>query len=194
MEIEDNIKRDLEVEKNKNEALTVADRLFRILTDPKFPKSTAAERHKLCIEKERNFAQAYPLVIAKLSTELRYSNKAFRRFLDGLHKNPGKGMEGFVENQAMYARYLYEEECKLKNKHIDMKIAHAQFESARSDMMKWVKDIKKKEKYAKNEYKDETQRNDDIKRRELLEYLNRTLPAPEQDSYQEIIDDFKIGK
>jgi len=172
------IKQEREVERNKQEALTMAAKIFKIISDPQFSKLTPIERHQLCIKKNQNFAQAYPLVTAKMAKERRYNETAFKRFLDGLHKNPGKGMEGYVEHQARYVKLLYEEECKAAGKHINTRIAKEIFEKERRDMMAWIKDIKKKEKAAKNEYEDESKKNLAARRAELLEFINTVRPAP----------------
>jgi hypothetical protein len=172
-----------EVEQNKIDALDMAAKLFKIMTNPEMVKlTTPTERHQIAIKKSKNFAQAFPLILAKLSRDLKYNHIAFRRYLDRVHKNPGKGMEGFIENQAMYARFLYEEECKANGRHINPKIAMQIFNTEHNHMSSWVKEIKTKESDAKNAFDDETVKATSERKEEFLDWLNELSPPPLESS------------
>jgi hypothetical protein len=177
------IAKEREVEQNKLDALDMAAKLFKIMTNPEMVKlTTPIERHQMAIKKSKNFAQAFPLILAKLSRDLKYNPIAFRRYLDRVHKNPGKGMEGFIENQAMYARFLYEEECKATGRHINPKIAMQIFNAEHGHMSSWVKEIKTKETDAKNAFDDETVKATSERKEEFLDWLNELSPPPTESS------------
>jgi hypothetical protein len=193
-EVSDKVSQEREIERNKQDAITLAAKLFKIVNEPEIKDLTPMERHQLFIDKNKSFSQAFPLVLAKMTRELRYNEVAFRRFLEGLHKNPGKGTEGYIEHQAHYAKYLYQEECRANNVHINTQHAKEIFNGAYKDMSVWIKDIKKREKIAKNEYRDESQKNLESRRAEFLDFMNQVRPAPAEDSIQ--IDDaeYKASK
>ena len=169
--------REREIEKNKREAIEVAAGIFKIISDPSIVKiTTADERHKMCIEKNKNFAQAFPLVLSKMSRDLAYNESAFRKFLDKLHRDPGQGMDGVIERQADYAMYLYQEQCKSNGRHYNQKIAKQIRSFELQHMSRWAKDIKKKETSAKSEYAEENKRSLDERKKELLDFVTQ-LPA-----------------
>lgn len=180
----ESINREKEIEKNKREAIEIAAKIFKIVTNPSFANELDADqRHYVCVEKNKGFAQAFPLVLSKMARDFAYSEKAFRRFLDKLHKDPGKGMDGLIERQADYAAYLYEELCREQGKHYNMKTRRDIYQSEYQQMHQWMKDIKKQEKQAKNELEEESKKSLDERKNELLEFLNEaesTNPEPKQ--------------
>lgn len=176
-QVQEHNAREREVEKNKREAIEVAAGIFKIISDPSIVKiTTADERHKMCIEKNKNFAQAFPLVLSKMSRDLAYNEAAFRKFLDKLHRDPGQGMDGVIERQADYAMYLYQEQCKSNGRHYSQKIAQQVRSFELQHMSRWAKDIKKKESSAKSEYAEENKRSLDERKKELLDFVSQ-LPA-----------------
>ncbi len=169
----DAIQQEKEIEKNKREAIDVAAKIFKVVTNPSFANQLDADqRHYVCVEKNKGFAQAFPLVLSKMARDFAYSEKAFRRFLDKQHRDPGKGMEGIIERQADYAAYLYEELCKEEGKHYNMKTRKNIWQSEYQQMYSWMRDIKKQEKQAKNELEEESKKALEEKKNELLEFLN----------------------
>lgn len=165
---------ELEIEKNKKESIEMAAKIFKIISHPDIVnETTPKERHDLCVKKSKNFANAYPLVLAKMSRELSYNEKAFSRFLDKMHREPGKGMEGVMFHQSNYAKLLYIEECKRRGVHYNMKKANEIFKMEYEHMNKWVKDIKEKETEVKSEYGEEQKRHLQEKRDELLSWMQQ---------------------
>lgn len=161
-----------EVERNKLEALELASKIYKVIMDPKFRKAVSDPniRHRMIVQKYPNFAQAYPVVLRYLSRDLKYNSRAFRLFLDKLERDPGKGMQGFIERQADYARYLYLEINK--NNHANRKAADKLWTMEYENMSKWHKKLLEEEKSAKNEFADESQENIEAKRKELLDFIN----------------------
>lgn len=171
-EILEEIKKEKEVEQNKRDAIQLATRLFNVIRNPELvANSTPDQRHKLCIEKARSLAEAFPLVVVKLSRDLDYNEKAFRKFLDRLHQDPGKGMEGVMERQADYAKFLYIENCRAKNVHLNMKRAQEIWNHEYKHMKKWVKKTKEQEKSAKSEFEEEQKKHLDERKQELFDFL-----------------------
>lgn len=171
------IAREKEIEKNKREAVEAAASIFKIVTNPSFANQlNADQRHQVCVEKNKGFAQAFPLVLSKMARDFAYSEKAFRRFLDKLHKDPGKGMDGIIERQADYAGYLYEELCRANGKHVNTKTRRDIWQTEYQQMYQWMKDIKKQEKKAKSELDEESKKSLEERKNELLEFLNENEP------------------
>jgi hypothetical protein len=159
-------------EQNKLTALDLADKIYRIMIDPDFLKEVKdpTVRHKMLMEKYPNFSQAYPVVLRYLSRDLKYSRNAFKQFLDKLETNPGKGMLGFIERQADYAKFLYLDIHK--GKHPDKKKANAIWQFEYNNMTKWHKKMLDEEECAKNEFEEEKIENLEKKRAELLDFVN----------------------
>lgn len=170
-----------ELEENIRQSLNFAKDVFTIATDEKYVASTTAEtRYGELVKRYPEFAKAYPVCVNKIAQGF-YNEKAFRRFLNKQRDNPGKGMEGFIERQADYAKFLYEEECKAKRRHINVKEANLRWEMEHRQLRKWVKNIKKDEEELKNQFEDEQKTHLDARRRELLDFINAEAPAdPEQ--------------
>jgi uncharacterized protein (UPF0276 family) len=60
----------------------MAAAIFKVMSNPEILYTVSPEkRHQICMEKFKNFAQAFPLVLAKIAVETRYNEKAFIRFL-----------------------------------------------------------------------------------------------------------------
>jgi len=162
-----------ESEKNIEEALTLAKNIFAVIKNPEFVKNYDADtRHQVVIKKYPNFASAYPIILKYLARDLKYNEKAFRRFLNKIKVDPGKGMEGFIERQADYAKFLYIEDCKAIRQHWSMKIASSIWSTEYNHMYKMLKKMKKDEKEAKNEFEEEEKKNLEVKKQELLDFIN----------------------
>lgn len=171
-EIMEEIKKEREVEQNKRDAIQMANNLFKIISSSEVVRNTTPEqRHKICIEKSKNFSDAFPLVMAKMARENRYSEIAFRKFLDKLHQDPGQGMEGVMERQSDYVKFLYIEECKKSGRHWSMKTANNIWQQEYNHMKKWVKKTKNQEKKIKSEFEDEQVKHVDERKQELFDWL-----------------------
>lgn len=177
-----------EIEKNKREAIEAAAKIFKVVTNPSFATQLDADqRHAVCVEKNKGFAQAFPLVLSKIAREFRYNETAFRRFLDKLHRDPGKGMEGVIERQADYAGYLYEETCRANGKHYNNKTRKDIWQTEYQQMYSWMRDIKKQEKKAKNEFEEESKKGLDERRTELLSFLNELDSGEPKQNLEDIM-------
>lgn len=165
-------------EENAKAALDLAGKIFEVMKDKRMRDVDAQTRHRMLIQKYPNFAQAYPLVLRFMAIELKYQPKAFQWLLNKLKRDPGKGMEGYIECQAAYARQLQIEEWKATGKRVNMTIANKIYELEYSHMRKVAKKMEEDEKKARNEFEDESKRNLDQKKAELLQFLNETQ-APE---------------
>jgi len=159
-------------EKNKLEAMDLADKIYKIVLDPRFIEQVPDPniRHKVLMEKYPNFAQAYPVVLRWLARDLKYHRNAFKQFLDKMEKDPGKGMQGFMERQADYAKFLYI--AWHKGKHPNMKAANELWRMEYENMSKWHKKLLEEEKSARNEFEEEEAENLEQKRKELLDLVN----------------------
>jgi hypothetical protein len=187
-----------EVERNKLEALELADRIFQAVTNKKFLNAVSDPeiRHKMIVNKYPNFAKAYPVVLRYLARDLKYHNRAFRLFLDKLQRDPGTGMQGFIERQADYAKFLYLEINR--NNHANRKAAQRLWTMEYENMSRWHKKLLAEEKDAKNEFADESQENMDLKRKELLDFINQeetnTLHDEDRlDTFHEDAERMKYG-
>jgi hypothetical protein len=158
-------------EANKLNAIDLAEKIYNVLCDPDMVKVKPETRHSLVARKYPNFAQAYPVILRYMARNLRYNSRAFRQFLDRLEREPGSGMEGYIENQARYARFLYIESMRDARKHVNMKIADNVFNSEYTAMMQSYKKIKDEEAKARNEFEDEKQQNLIELRQELLDFV-----------------------
>src|SRR3989304_4185366 len=110
-------------EENFKSSLELAHKIFQVCRDERFLKLEPETRHRVLVNKYPNFANAYPVILRFMAREVKYQESAFRRFLEGLRKNPGKGMEGFIEHQAHYAKYLYIEDARYYKRQWNMTTA-----------------------------------------------------------------------
>lgn len=157
---------------NMKEALEFAKNIYKIVTEKKFSQTyNAEERHKILIKQYPNFATAYPLILKFIAKDLKYNENAFKKFLNKLRADPGKGMDGFISRQADYAKFLYIEDCKSRRQHINMKRANEIWNLEYSHMHKYVKKLEKEEKLAKNEFEEEQKIHLELKRKELLDFI-----------------------
>jgi len=171
-EILEEIQQEREVEQNKRDAIKLANQIYKTISSPEVRKeSTPEQRHKVCIKKFKNFAEAFPLVLAKMSRDGYYNEKAFRRYLDRLHADPGKGMDGVMERQCDYAKFLYIEDSKARGRHWDPKTANKIWQQEYKHMKKWVKKTKDQEISAKSEFEDEQKIHVQERKQELLDFL-----------------------
>jgi hypothetical protein len=164
-------KKAVEEEANIVTALELAKKIYGVVKDERFASVDPETRHKVLSQKYPNFAQAYPVILRFLARDLKYHEKAFRRFLDKLRKDPGKGMQGFMERQADYARYLYEADEKANGRHYNAKKATAIWRSEYESMKRASDKIKKDEEMAKNEFEKENQEALKQKKDELYNFL-----------------------
>src|SRR6185437_1083660 len=159
--------------RNAKEALELAKNIYDVVTDKRFAKNYSPEmRHKVVVQKYPNFANAYPVILRFIARDLKYNENAFKQFLNKLKTDPGKGMEGFISRQADYAKFLYIEDCKTYGRHWSTKKANDIWNIEYENMKKSVKKIEEEEKLAKNEIEDEKKKNLEVKRKELLDFIN----------------------
>lgn len=180
---------------NKLEALDLADKIYKVITTEEFRENVKDPdvRYNMIRSKYPNFAQAYPIILRWMARDYKYKREAFEKFLDKLEKDPGKGMEGFIERQADYSMFLYLEENK-KN-HASLKKAYELKQIEINNMNKWHKKIKKEEESARNEFEEEKEKNLVEKRSELLNFINTVSPVMdnEKDTIREDAERLKLG-
>jgi hypothetical protein len=143
-----------EIAENIRQALRLGDDLFTLVKDPLFCQSITdpKQRYQHLCGKYKTFAQAFPVCLRFLACDIRYNHRAFERFLEKQRVDPGKGMDGFINRQADYARFLYEEETRRRRGHISVKMAGRIWQEEYKHLSHWMKDIQKKEELGKNEY------------------------------------------
>jgi hypothetical protein len=165
-------------DRNRKDALELAKGIYEVVNDPKFKDNfTPDDRHKIILQRYPNFAQAFPVVLRYIARDLRYNEQAFIKFLDKLKTDPGKGMDGFIQRQADYAKFLYFEDCKLKGVHWNMKTANEIWQMEYNNMNKNVKKLQKQEKEARNEFDELEKKNLQLRKEELLDFINRETPT-----------------
>lgn len=168
------VEKNNEVEKNIDDALTLAKLMFAGIINKDFIKEYDADaRHKFLIDKYPNFANGYPVILRLMARDLKYNENAFRKFLYKLRDDPGKGMEGFIERQADYAKLLYIEDSKKNRRHWDFKTAGEIWNVEYSQMKKTLKKIEADEKAARNEFEDEKKINLVKRKKELLSFIDK---------------------
>jgi len=159
--------------KNSKDALELAKNIYNIVTDARFIKTYDENmRHKVVMQKYPNFANAYPVILRLIARDLKYNENAFKKFLEKLKKDPGKGMEGFISRQADYAKFLYIEDCKKYGKRCNLVTANEIWNIEYKNMHDAVKKLEKDEKLAKNEFEEEQKINLINRKKELLDFVN----------------------
>lgn len=159
-------------------AIDLAEKLYALLTSEEnesvWKDTTPESRHKFFIEKYKDFAEAFPVVLRLMARDIKYSTRAFNQYFDNRLKKreSRKGMEGFMEDQADYAMFLYLDECRVHRKHPDMKKAAKIRQAEIHVMRKWHKKLRKDEKESKNEYEEEEKEHLAQRRAELLDFIN----------------------
>lgn len=173
---------------------------------------TAKQKIDPFIEKYKDFSTSYQIILKYMIFELQYSPIAFSRFLsrcrDNLPKPNAKHDEiqdVRFENQAKYVQYLYEENQKRKNQHINYSVARNIFNSALESLRKEKKEFVKKYDVAKNKLDNEKINRgkeivselitkiksgnllDDMQEEEAIELLEQVLKM--QKEQQQSIDD-----
>lgn len=164
-------------EKNKEEAITLANNIYKVLMDDRMTKVDPEVRYKLVMNKYPTFSQAYPTVLRMMAVNLSYNEKAFRRFFDTLERDPGKGIEGFIERQADYAKFLYIEGCRSRGRHWDMRKATAIWHAEHKVMKDIMDKIRKEEENAKSKFADDKKRHMSERRQEFLDFINDNAPV-----------------
>ena len=167
-----------ELNENIRQSIELANDIYKVVIDPKyFAATTGQTRYEELNKRYPTFAQHYPVCLRIMAHDGKYNEKAFRRFLDKQRKDPGKGMAGFIERQADYARFLYEEEIKARGGHINIKHAQHIWNEEYRALKKWTDKLKKDEEDAKSMYEAEQNKHDEQRRDELLRFLNEQSPA-----------------
>lgn len=158
-----------DTEAAKFNTLDYGNKLFAKVKEVREKLPEPKERYETFFKAHGDFARAYPLVFRYMIMDIRYSPRAFRKFLDVLQKDPGKGMEGYIERQADYARFLYMD--LNRKKHPSAKKAYKVWEAARDDLMKYYNKMLEDEKEARNEFEELEKENMINVREELLDFL-----------------------
>jgi hypothetical protein len=168
-----------EIAENIRQALRLGDDLFTLVKDPLFCQSITdpKQRYQHLCGKYKTFAQAFPVCLRFLACDIRYNHRAFERFLEKQRVDPGKGMDGFINRQADYARFLYEEETRRRRGHISVKMAGRIWQEEYKHLSHWMKDIQKKEELGKNEYEQEHEEHTVQRKKELLSFLELVAPS-----------------
>ena len=103
--------------KNVEIAIDLAGKIYKVVTDERFVKLDGEVKLRFMAKKYDNFYRAYPSVINYMVLKGWYSENAFRKFFQKMLKDPGKGMEGYIERQADYVVFLYKDICRKQGKH-----------------------------------------------------------------------------
>ncbi len=176
-------------EENIRNAIKTAADIYRLVSNSYVSENTSVEsRYNMCLEKYKSFAQAFPVVLAKMVIENRYNETAFLKFLEKIQKNPGKGIEGLMSSQADYAKMLYIEECKAVGRKWSAKRAKDIWEQQYRELEQKAKDVKRQEEAARSEYEENEKKYLVERRAELLEYLKTIDPTEYVDEVNELLD------
>lgn len=194
--------KDRQVEEELQLAITIATRLFKVVSNPEFIKEVPdpRDRHEVVnlqlskmddqvgSQMYTQFANAYPMVLKYITQQVSFNRTAFEKFFRAQITNPGEGMEGFIENQANYAKLLYIEASKAAGKHWSMKKANKLKQREYEQMNKIRKDIEKSRKDAENSFEQESTQHLTERKKELLEFINQELnnhdlPTTEEQEY-----------
>jgi hypothetical protein len=167
-----------EIAENIRQALDLAGKLHELVQDRAFREEFGdRERYNILCKKYPTFAQAYPVCLRMIAMNVKYSERAFRRFLEKQRDDPGKGMSGYIERQADYARFLYEEDCRTRRRHINYETAKRIWDEEYKALKHWVTTIEEQESKSKNEYEEEHAKHLAQRRRELLDYMEQVAPT-----------------
>jgi hypothetical protein len=181
--------KDRQVEEELQLALTIATRLYKVVSNPEFLKEVPdpRDRHEVVNmqlskmdeamgqQMYTQFANAYPVVLKYITQQVSFNRIAFEKFFRAQVANPGKGMEGFIEHQSNYARLLYIEASKAAGKHYSIKKANKLKQREYQQMDKIRKDIEESRKKAENEFEEENTQHMDERKKELLDFINQEL-------------------
>ena len=181
--------KDRQVEVEIQTAKQIANKLYQVVSNKEFIKEVpdGATRHKVVMMQLKemdkqsgarmyeSFGSAYPVVLKYMTQRLSYSEAAFEKFLRKQAQDPGKGMEGFIEHQANYVKYLYLESCKTAHKHPNMKEANKLRNDEFTLLNSVRKDLELSKKKAENEFEEESVHHLSEKRKELLAFVNSEL-------------------
>ena len=181
-----------EERKNIKVTLQLANDIFQVMKDERMLEISADDRHKIVLQKYKNFADMYPVVLRFIARDVRYNQTAFRKMLEKMlrdqktkseadaraastgskkAKDPLDAMRSFITHQADYAKFLYMEESRRQGRHIDRRKANAIWNVEYTTMNKALKKIKKDEDSARNEFEDEKKKHLDERRQELLDFI-----------------------
>lgn len=160
------------IEKNKQDALRLANQLWNIVKKPEFIQLEYETRMKAVQEKVPEFSKAYPSVVRWMIRDLKYSNEAFRYYLDWLSgpqptPEPGKGYLEYIRKQAEYGRILYKHSVP----HFNVKHAAKIFQREYDAMLKTYKDMKKEEESIKSEFEEEKQVHHVQRIKEIVDFV-----------------------
>jgi hypothetical protein len=196
--------KDRQVEAELQMALTIANRLYKVVSNPEFLKEVpdARDRHEIVnmqlskmdtqmgSQMYTQFSSAYPMVLKYITQQVSFNAKAFEMFFRKQVADPGKGMEGFIDHQSNYARLLYIEASKAAGKHYSIKKANKLKQREFQQMDKIRKDIEKSRKDAENSFEKESVQHLDERKQELLNFINQELDENDipMDEYSEESD------
>ena len=192
--------KDRQVEEELRLALTIATRLHKVVSNPEFLKEVPdpRDRHEIVntqlnkmdaeigTQMYSQFANAYPMVLKYITQQASFNRIAFEKFFRAQVENPGKGMVGFIEHQANYAKLLYIEASKAAGKRWNVKKANKLKNREYDQMNKIRKDIEKSKKDAENSFDKESSQHLDERKKELLNFINQELDEhdmPATDEY-----------
>lgn len=180
------------VEKNKRDAIRLANDVWKIVRKPDFQKVDARTRMRVVQEKVPEFCKAYPAVVRWMVMMLRYSEKAFKEYLNMLQREhdkkaaaaadqmgtappkPGDGYLDYIAKQAEYARILY----KCTTPHWNVKQAANIYKNEYNTMVKTYKDMQKEEENVKSEFEDEKKHHRTEKIEEIVGFVQSAVNGP----------------
>ncbi len=195
--------KDRQVEEELQLAITIATRLFKVVSNPEFIKEVPdpRDRHEVVniqlskmddqvgSQMYTQFANAYPVVLKYITQQVSFNRTAFEKFFRAQVANPGKGMEGFIDHQANYAKLLYIEASKAAGKHWSMKKANKLKQREYEQMNKIRKDIEKSRKDAENSFDQESTQHLTERKKELLDFINQEFDSHNMPEIDELYSD-----
>jgi hypothetical protein len=170
-------------EENARLAIELAGKLYKLVTDPEHAKTwekvKPEERHQFLCKKYDSFARAFPVVMRFIARDCKYNEIAFRRMLTNqrLKREDRKGMDGYIEDQADYAMFLYIEETKKRGHKPNLKLAREIRAVEVNSMRKHMKKIKQKEKESKSEFEEEGKKHVEECKTELFDFIQTQAAA-----------------
>lgn len=184
-------------EENARLAMELAGKLHKLIIDPEnasmWEKTKPDERHRFLCQKYDSFARAFPLVIRFIARDGRYNENAFRKMLTNqrLKRESRKGMEGYIEDQADYAMFLYLEECRKERRRPNMKLAGEIRKVEITAMRKHMKKIQQKEKDSKSEFEEESKKHVQECKDELFDFIQTQSKAGNNPEFSDDEDELE---
>ncbi len=189
---------DILVQENENieKIIELFKDIHKVVKHEDFQKFTPEERHEFLISQYKDTSNAYPIVIRFIARDCRFNETALRKMLCKMRdegrklkqereknsklfmnkknqkRDPVKSMQKFVEYQADYAKFLYIEENKKNGLRFDQSKANGIWNAEYNSMISYFKKVRDDEEKNKNEFEEEKNKNLELRKRELLDFIN----------------------